>query len=169
MEIIYRDILKQWTNCWQEAIIVGIMFGICSRHINCGLKRQISVSALLFADGVFVSYLLYVTLLSRRPGSRQEVEFLPFRGEEILSGDYHYLIENVLLFVPFGFLLRRTLNIYGRKCSAKIIIWVSFLTSVSIELLQYVFSCGKTETDDVIANVLGAVLGGLAVRLKRVR
>lgn len=124
-------------------------------------------SLLHFVDGVFLYYLLYVTLLSRTIDSWREVEFLPFMGDEIRNGDIHYVIENVLLFIPFGFLLYMTFYIYGKKCSMKMILMVSFLTSVSVELLQYIFSCGKSETDDVIANVLGAVLGYLIVKLKR--
>lgn len=162
MSIIYIDILKNWAACWQGAVTVGILFMIAGRQRN-------AVSyLLLFADGVFLYYMLHVTLLSRNIGSRREIQLLPFMGEEIMSGDLHYLIENVLLFIPFGFLLCRTLCVFGRKWNLKIVLLISFLTSVSVEWLQYVFSCGKSETDDVMTNVLGAVIGYLIVKLKRV-
>lgn len=167
MEIIYRDILKQWMDCWQGAVIAGILFLLIGRQVNQVLIQRKVSAILLFADGVFLYFLLYVTLFSRVIGCRREVELWPFAGYEVLNGDYHYLVENILFFIPFGFLLCRTLSIYGKKCSIKIVLLVSFLTSVSVELLQYIFSCGKSETDDVIANVLGAVLGYLIVKRNR--
>lgn len=168
MEIIFRDILKQWTGCWQGAVIVGILFMVIGRQTTDQIFNQHKVSGILFfADGVYLYYLLFVTLFSRIIGSRREVGFMPFMGEEILRGDYHYLIENILFFIPFGFLLCATLYAYGKKCNMKIIIPASLLTSVSVELLQYLFSCGKSETEDVIANVSGAVLGYLVMSRRK--
>lgn len=167
MEIICRDILKHWTNCWQGAMIAGGLFIVIGRQIDRAFNRQKSAVILLFMDGVFLYYLLYVTLISRVTGSRREVVLWPFVSFQVLRGEFHYIIENVFLFIPFGVLLCMTLCAYGRKCSMKKILLASFLTSVSVELLQYLFSCGKSETDDVIANVLGAVIGYLTIKLKR--
>ncbi len=164
-EVVYQDILKQWTSCWKEALIAGFVFMVGNRQIDRLSDRHNGVDGLFFADGVFLYFLLYVTLFSRSIGSRQEVAFLPFSGDEVAGGNYYYLIENFLLFIPFGFLSGVTLCIYGKMCSIKKIVWLAFLTSVSIEMSQYVFSCGKTETDDVIANVFGAFVGGLIARL----
>lgn len=167
MEIICRDILKHWTNCWQGAMIAGGLFIVIGRQINCALNRQRNAVILLFMDGVFLYYLLYVTLISRAVGSRREVVLCPFVSFQVSSGEFHYVIENVLLFMLFALLLCMTLHACGREYSIKKILVVSFLTSVSVELLQYIFSCGKSETDDVIANVLGAVIGYLMIKLKR--
>lgn len=163
MKLIYTDILKQWTNCWQEALFAGILFMVAGRQMNPILNWQKSLFFLHFADGVFIYYLLYVTLISRPIGFRREVALLPFTGFELLSGNFHYVIENVLLFIPFGILLCMTLYAYGRKCNTKMLFLISFLTSVSVELLQYAFSCGKSETDDVIANVTGAFIGYILI------
>lgn len=169
LEAIYQDILKQWTACWQGALIAGLVFMAGNRQAGRILDHHNGSASLFFLDGVFLYFLLYVTLFSRTVGSRQEVAFLPFSGYEISGGNYYYVIENVLLFIPFGFLLGTTLCIYGKKCGIIKIVWIAFLTSVSIELLQYVFSCGKTETDDVLANVFGAFLGGLTGKLIKAR
>lgn len=168
MEIIYRDILKNWMDCWQEAVIAGIVFMAAGRQIYSGRRQQKKVYAVSFADGVFLYYLLYVTLLSRSAGSRREVELLPFMGEEILGGDYHYVIENLLLFIPFGVLLHMTLRAYGKKSNIKVILLSALLTSLSVEILQYFFSCGKSETDDILANVSGAMIGYGIVKLKSI-
>lgn len=164
MKLIFTDILKHWTNCRVEAILAGILFMVVGKRINHRLKRQKPSAILFFADGLFLYYLLHVTLLSRSIGLRREVELIPFTNPELMNGEFHYLIENILLFIPFGILLYRTLYAYDRKCSMRAILLAAFLTSVLVELLQYVFSCGKSETDDVIANVLGALIGYILIK-----
>lgn len=167
MEIIYSDILKHWTDCWQEAITAGMVFTVIGGQVDGGNDRHRKVLILLFVDGVFLYYLLYVTLFSRSAGSRREVDFLPFMGEEISNGDFHYLIENILLFIPFSVLVSKTLYVYGKKCNTKVILLAALLTSLSVEFLQYAFACGKSETDDVLANVTGALIGYWGVKLKK--
>lgn len=159
MKLIFTEILKHWTNCWTEAILTGILFIVVGKQINRRLKRLKPSITLFFADGLFLYYLLHVTLLSRPIGFRREVELLPFTDSELMNGDFHYVIENILLFIPFGILLYKTLYAYGRECSMRTILMAAFLTSLSVELLQYLFSCGKSEIDDVITNVLGALIG----------
>lgn len=163
MKLIFTDILKHWTNCWGGAILAGILFIVVGKQINHRLKWQKPSAKLFFADGLFLYYLLHVTLLSRPIGLRREVELIPFTNPELMNGDFHYLIENILLFIPFGNLLYKTLNAYGRKCSMRTILVTAFLTSLSVELLQYVFSCGKSEIDDVITNVMGAFIGYMLI------
>lgn len=58
---------------------------------------------------------------------------------------------NIFLFVPYGASLR-SLNV---RCP----VLIALLTSVLIELAQYVFGLGLCETDDVINNTLGAAVG----------
>lgn len=163
MKLIFTDILKHWTNCWVEAILAGILFMVVGRQVNHRLKRQKPSIFLLFADGLFLYYLLHVTLLSRPIGLRREVELIPFTNPELMNGDFHYLIENILLFVPFGILLYKTLYAYDRKCSMRTILLAAFLASISVELFQYMFSCGKSEIDDVITNVMGAFIGYMLI------
>lgn len=164
MAIIYTDILKHWTACWWEAVLSGIILVIIGRLINQKYNRKNISCKLLFADGVFLCFFVYVTLVSRSVGSRREVQFLPFASFDICSEDFHYVVENVLFFIPFGILLYMTMHAYGKKCSGKTILVASLLSSISVELLQYAFACGKSETDDVIANAAGAMIGYMLVK-----
>lgn len=159
MMMICADILKYWESCWQGAAIAGILSLLAFRPPKCDLRQKLIAYMVFFMDGVFFCYLSYVTLFSRVSGSRRVVIIVPFSGREILSGDFHYLIENVLLFVPYGILLCLTLHIYGMKCNMALILTAAFLTSFAIEILQYVFACGKSEAEDVIANSAGAMIG----------
>lgn len=62
---------------------------------------------------------------------------------------------NILFFIPFGVL-------FPRKNKGVIFLVVtSALFSVSIEILQFIFCLGVSEIDDVVANILGAIIGWL--------
>lgn len=65
------------------------------------------------------------------------------------------LAANLLLFAPLGFILKA----YGLRISH--VITMSFLTSLAIEIIQVVFALGIFDVVDLIANTLGAILGGL--------
>jgi glycopeptide antibiotics resistance protein len=67
---------------------------------------------------------------------------------------------NVLLFYPGGVLA----GSLWRRWRVLPMAAVFLLLSVAIELCQYAFAIGTTETDDVIHNTLGAFLGLLATR-----
>ena len=60
-------------------------------------------------------------------------------------------IENVLFFIPYGFLLSHK--------KLKSVVLVVLLTSSFIEATQYVFNLGWCKIDDVISNTLGALIG----------
>lgn len=60
-------------------------------------------------------------------------------------------IANVLFFIPYGFL-------FPQK-KLKSVLLISLLTSVFIEVAQYICNLGWCEIDDVISNILGAVIG----------
>ena len=66
------------------------------------------------------------------------------------------MLENVLLFIPFGMLFPLTFHKTVQKRNT---IGAAIRISVCIEILQFVFRCGKTEIDDVILNVVGACAG----------
>ena len=72
--------------------------------------------------------------------------FLEMFGENIL---------NVLLFMPIGFL--SGCGLQGMTFKKALFLGGGF--SVFIELLQFVFKKGFCETDDVIHNVLGCLIG----------
>jgi len=58
---------------------------------------------------------------------------------------------NILLFVPFGVMI-------GWKFGFKSIV-AGFFLSVMIEAIQYTWSLGYTEVDDVINNTIGTGIG----------
>jgi glycopeptide antibiotics resistance protein len=72
---------------------------------------------------------------------------------------YKDLIGNILLFVPFPFLLYYVLGVkYYRR-----LLLISIGTSLSVEITQYLFNIGVADIDDLILNSIGACIGLLVL------
>lgn len=96
---------------------------------------------------LYVFFILWITLFSRRP-----METRIFRGLfwEVRMGYWNNIIQNILLFIPLGFLI-------GGKRG----IIAGVLLSIGIELTQYIAVLGYCELDDVLNNTIGAAIGSL--------
>jgi glycopeptide antibiotics resistance protein len=68
---------------------------------------------------------------------------------------YSNLLGNIVLFIPFSIIV---ISLTGIKNNKKVML-IAFISSVLVELLQYVFYRGVADVDDVILNVIGALLG----------
>ena len=107
----------------------------------------------------YVLFLLWLTILSRQPRVGERVfkwELLwAYRawiaGESFGKTESIQNINNILVFIPFGALFP------GKRRRALLLTAVLF--STGIEAIQYALNLGWCEIDDVICNVLGAVLG----------
>ena len=103
-------------------------------------KRKVLVA-------LYVLIILWITLFSREP-----MTVRIFRGLfwEIEMGYWNNIIQNILLFIPLGFLI-------GGKRG----IIAGVLLSIGIELTQYIAVLGYCELDDVLNNTIGAAIGSL--------
>lgn len=126
-------------------------------EFNLNKKKLQPMSMLLF--GAYVIFVVWMTLLKREPRFRARVIkpelFWAFRGW--LNGapdgkqESIQYIQNVLFFIPFGFL-------FPYK-TWKPVFMSAFMTSAVIEATQYIFNLGWCELDDVISNTAGALIG----------
>lgn len=124
---------------------------------------------------------LYFTLLMREPCEDRLVTFVPLRSYfavlgwniqsfsavgQLLQGSWEEpiaftiepligIVQNLILFMPFGFLLYAITN---RSRTARILL-LGFLLSLSIEMCQMLFHLGWFEVDDILHNALGVYLG----------
>ena len=98
---------------------------------------------------LYILIILWITLFSRRP-----METRIFRGLfwEARMGYWNNIIQNILLFIPLGFLI-------GEKRG----IIAGVLLSIGIEITQYIAVRGYCELDDVLNNTIGATIGSLLV------
>ena len=99
---------------------------------------------------LYVLIILWITLFSRRP-----MESRIFRGLfwEIEMGYWNNIIQNILLFIPLGFLIG------GKRGIIAVV-----LLSIGIELTQYIAVLGYCELDDLLNNTIGAAIGSLLLR-----
>lgn len=91
-----------------------------------------------------------------QPGSRTTTDLIPFStgGTSAQSRAYEY--ENILMFLPMGFLLPAFLKLLRRLRYVGLVL---VLFSCVIELTQFVTQRGYLQTDDVIMNTVGGIGG----------
>ena len=103
-------------------------------------KRKVLIALYIF-------FILWVTLFTREPRAARIVKGLFW---EVRMGYWWDIVLNILLFIPLGFLLGDK----GWKA-----VFLGFLLSVFIELIQYIAVLGYCEADDVLNNTIGTVVG----------
>lgn len=125
------------------------------------LKRVLSKRKLIYAIlfYLYIAFILWVTLLGRTNYPQRIFRpklFWAFR--DLITGNENGLVEsiqyinNILFFVPFGYFC-------PWNKSAKKVFIMAMLTSIFIEISQYIFLLGECEVDDIISNTMGALLG----------
>lgn len=132
-------------------------------------KKSAVLSVML---GGFLATLCSLTLLNREVGSvEKSFEWRPLWSyqEAILEGNRilgSEIVFNILLFIPFGILMAVFFKAYGNvKWTAK----VATILSLIIELTQGGLKIGLFEFDDILNNVLGAVIGVWVWSLRKCR
>ena len=84
---------------------------------------------------------------------RRNVNLIPFYYDEERTYHISEILNNVVIFVPFGVYFRM-MSIKAREA----IIYGSVVSFV-FEILQFVFAVGATDITDIITNTLGTVIG----------
>lgn len=129
-------------------------------RLNINKKVKIFLFLIIILD------ILSVTLINRNINSSNLIVLLPFQSYiNLFFSDWknaavfawRQIIGNVLIFIPFGMLVSELFN----KKSLKVCAISGLIFSLMIETIQMIFGLGKTETDDVINNTLGAIFGFL--------
>ena len=148
-----------------SAIIAGVVVGLIVLMLRLIQHKSIGVS---ITTGLLVAYtfLVYERVLSsfRYYGIAKAIHPIPFQTLHSLYKTVQFGL-NIFFFIPIGFLL--PIVVYQLK-KARMRAWqmglVAMVISISIEATQYLLSIGEAETDDVITNTLGAVIGFLLYR-----
>lgn len=98
--------------------------------------------------------IVYMTLLNRKAANRRFLLTPLWSYRRFFEGEYfrNMIINNILLFIPLGTILSR---LKPNLSTARTLV----LISAGIELLQYLSGRGFFETDDIISNSLGGLIG----------
>lgn len=114
-----------------------------------------------------VVMILFKTLLVRN------VNFNPTGNVVGVWGFYRHdgtftteIVENIVLFIPFIFFLFFMLEVTSKKTTKFLAVMgksilISFLSSLTIEMLQLFLHLGTWQLSDFAFNTLGGVIGGL--------
>ena len=131
-----------------------------SERLNLWLKN----AGHFLGSNLFVIYLwmlVMIVFFCREPGSRMETDFRFMGTWGTTMQDHAWVIENIFLFLPFGFLF----PVWLPEKKTAWTIPVGFLCSVAIEYCQLRTGRGFCQLDDVIMNTLGAVIGFLCWKI----
>ncbi|WP_245613681.1 VanZ family protein [Alkalihalobacterium bogoriense] len=125
---------------------------------------------------IYLLAVIYVTLFAwnygaslgpEGPGGRN-YNLTPFRSIyriSVFSKDImdpiRILIGNIILFIPFGFLLPLAFTFF--RTSIMKVTLLAMFTSITIEICQFLFTHRVANIDDVILNTFGAWIGAVVV------
>lgn len=122
-----------------------------------GEKQVSTIPFMVFM--LYMALLLVITFLSRESGSSSGAADLElFSTWGINKRNNAYVVENVLLFIPWGFTFCLA---FPASRSVLSCTFLGAVTSVSIECLQLVTGRGFFQVDDIMTNILGAFIGSL--------
>lgn len=123
--------------------------------------------------GVILSiYLILHTTIIGRTNDINNVEIKPLQSlvNAIHQPEiYRTMLMNIILFVPFGVTLTTLFsNVYSTKKCIILLFIISIALSMTIESIQFYFHLGQSQTDDVLCNVLGGLLGSMTRPLSNI-
>ena len=132
--------------------------------LKLGKRKDKKPAALLpvVVFGFYLALMMVITFLSWESGSRDGMDLKLFATWGINTRNNAYVVENVLLFIPYGF--------FGSMAFEKLrhflpSIALGAATSLGIECMQLVTKRGFFQTDDIWTNILGTVIGFCVFRL----
>ena len=146
-------------------IAIGVIIAVLLRTTYLLVNKQ---KLILHEELLKLCFIIYILCLfyavTFQDVSWSSHNYIPFK--EILRYDlgsslfYKNIFGNMLLFLPYGIFIAK----YVKLDSSFIVAIISFITSLSIEVIQFLI--GRVfDVDDVILNVIGGVLGFLIYKI----
>ena len=137
-------------------ILAAVLWGYLGNREH-GSRRWRILNAAVFAG--IAAVIFYMTVCARGEETAEAVlvPFQNFREAREQPELYRSMLMNVLLFFPIGLSLPFVLGKW--KLSVPVTVVLACLSSAGIEYLQYRYSLGRCEVDDVIMNTLGTYAG----------
>lgn len=151
-----------------KVCLVMVLLLVLWAYYRAYLPKKLftAMNLCLLVTSVFA--VLYLTVFSRKVGT-YDVVLVPFSALSEAKKEperYRSMLMNVFLFFPLGMACA---NAFSDKMKMRrrviLVVAIGFALSTAVEYIQYRFSLGMAETDDVICNTLGALVGSLSVTL----
>ena len=123
-------------------IFVVLLSLVITRNMDIGL---------LF---LYISFIIYMTLLSRKGGASNYNFSLFWSYKQFFFNKRlrWEIIYNIILFIPLG-------SIFYQLYPRYRILFFVFAMSIFVEIIQFIYGTGLCELDDLISNGLGGIVG----------
>lgn len=136
------------------AVITFYIIAVLEKVKGIQIKRSERRDVIIFA--AYLMILFDITIFSRTIGSVNVIDLIPFNTPGGIRYIILYALANAVIFIPFGILAPK---IMGVLQSSKKCLWLGFLVSLLIELIQLFLKCGVVQTEDVMMNMIGIETG----------
>lgn len=179
--------IKTQMGFWLPVMIVFVVVVSLIHHYLKGKRYRTWIYRIMFF--AYCLSVLWVVLLSRHVQETRCVFGIPFSSymkahrdyiincsvipeestaiiEKIraLFYSYNWIVLNVLLFVPYGFIVTKAFPANNKL----LLLSYGLIGSTIIELMQLIFKLGCFDVDDIIHNAIGICIGyALALMLLR--
>ena len=140
-------------------LLAGAAVSLMLWVINAKRTKAGKQSLPLVPVSAFVMYVIImmcITFWGREGGSTNSIDMKLFSTWGINARNNAYVIENILLFMPYGFLGAWMVPNFRNIFAA---ILLGFVTSTGVEMLQLISGRGYFQIDDILTNALGTLLG----------
>ena len=171
MQFIQARIYYIWDSILKllKGLALALPIGVVAAALSWLIIRLIEKKKeiVVAKKNLIVGFVFYISLLVQmgvfqRPfGSTRVVKWIPFQtpgGDDIIVV---YVLANILIFVPFGMFVPK---IFDRCQKLWVVLLIGLGTSLMFEIIQYALACGRSEVEDVIANVAGVLVGFLIIK-----
>jgi glycopeptide antibiotics resistance protein len=125
----------------------------------------------------YTATVLYIVFFARRRWGLHEQYFnivplnilrefinLKSSGNREVYNFYSNVIGNIILFLPFSLLFQSE----RKYVSLGTIILLAFISSMTIETLQFMLRIGVADVDDVLLNTFGTAIGIVLIKTLRI-
>ena len=123
-------------------------------------KKQYNLTKGLFV--VYFLVLIWIILFKmvfsfEELGHIRQINLIPFGDSTIVNGkvELSEIINNMIIFIPFGIYI----CMLKPKWSFVKKVLPIFITSLVVEVLQFILAIGTTDITDLIGNTLGGIIG----------
>ena len=161
--MIWKYIIRDLNGAIQYlpyGVMAGAVMGLILNAMNARRERKGKEAfpmAGLMVFSLYLMIILVITFFSREDGSRNRAMDLElFSTWGINTRNNAFVVENVLLFIPYGFACPWAfpwLRGFFRN------IFAAFVTSLGVETFQLITGRGYFQIDDILTNVLGGIIG----------
>ena len=137
-------------------------------HLSCMIYAKSKKHSIFLSTEImivllvsYIGFIAQVTFFNRGYASQARVFDTKWLWIDSSMDQNITNLLNIILFVPFGFLLAG-IQRYKKNIKKMIMVLnICFLTSLSVECSQYMTRRGYFEIDDIQANILGGLIGGI--------